>query len=75
MFFGKLSLKAEREDRSFGDCEDLSGAGASESRNRFVIGGKQQCNPYEDQEGAPSVKTLTEAIPEQGTTDTPETGW
>jgi hypothetical protein len=49
VFFGRLSLKAEREGRSFGDCEELSGAGESESRYRFIIGGKQQCNPYEDQ--------------------------
>jgi len=75
VFFGRLSLTAESRIRSFGDCSILSGTGESESRNRFVIGGKQQCNPYEDQEGAPSVKILTEAIPEQGTTDTPETGW
>jgi hypothetical protein len=31
--------------------------------NCFIIGGKQRCDPHEDQEGAPSAKTSGEAIP------------
>jgi hypothetical protein len=34
-------------------------------QNRFIIGGKQQCNPHEDQKGAPSAKLLKGAIPEE----------
>jgi hypothetical protein len=56
VFFGRLSLTAERGIRSFGDCSLLSGTGKSESGNQFIIGGKQQCHPYEDQKGAPSAK-------------------
>jgi hypothetical protein len=75
VFFGRLSLTEERESGSFGNCGILSGSGKSESRNRFIIGGKQQYDPYEDQEDAPSAKTFRGSNSYEGITDSPETGW
>jgi hypothetical protein len=75
VFFGRLSLTAERRSRSFGKCNIISGTGESESGDRFVIGGKQQCNPYEDHKGAPSAKTSGGSNSKGRTTDRTETGW
>jgi hypothetical protein len=55
--------------------ENFPETAEGESLNRFVIGGKQQCNPYEGQEGAPSAKTSEGSNSGRRTTDIPESGW